>query len=457
MPATEKVYDFLIIGGGPTGTTAATYLARYGYSVMLFERTLFPRQHEGESLLPFCTPLLKDLGVIPEMDKHFVRKPGVQFASHDNEYKSSWWFRNIIPGENELSYHVIRAEFDHILLKNAIMNGASALQETRVEEVALTNEDGMVALTTSNPEHGRQNWKGKYVIDASGQDTFLGKKFGTKAAVKHLDRVAFLAHWGNANYTYGLDQGLLNMIYLEDKKKGWMAIQPVGKDRLSVALIIDRNYLKQQKKILFAQYPDNWQEMLYKQEIKAAPFAHHILEQAVIVQKLVVLSDYSYTTSQRFGKNYALLGDAFKFLDPIFASGVYLGMNSARLFAEGIHQTIQQKESGSLPLDQVFNQITGAYDLVEKFINIFYDPSSLNLSEINPQTGEIHNEHQLAFSLVHFLLAGDFFTNYQKYSEFLDLLSNPIQLKRWKALVNSKQVFGQPTYSFKEIFGSIID
>ena len=36
-----------IIGGGPAGSTAATMLAKQGYSVDLFEREKFPREHIG--------------------------------------------------------------------------------------------------------------------------------------------------------------------------------------------------------------------------------------------------------------------------------------------------------------------------------------------------------------------------------------------------------------------------
>ena len=44
--------DIAIIGGGPSGSTAATLLAQKGYAVELFEREHFPRFHIGESMIP---------------------------------------------------------------------------------------------------------------------------------------------------------------------------------------------------------------------------------------------------------------------------------------------------------------------------------------------------------------------------------------------------------------------
>jgi flavin-dependent dehydrogenase len=458
MSDKNRLYDFIVIGGGPTGSTVATYLSRYGYSVMVFERAKFPRQHEGESLLPFCNPIFKDLGIVDELKKKFVRKPGVRFASCDNKSNATWFFHNIIPGENAISYHVIRAEFDDLLLKNTLQHGGFALQETRVEEVKLpTGIDDLVYVSTRHPERGVEHWRTRFVIDASGQDTFLAKRLGTKRPVQDLDRIAFLAHWGNGRYIHGLEQGLINIIYLDERKKGWFAIQPVGKDRLSVALIIDRKYLKEQKQILSIQDPDNWQLNLYLQEIQNSPFAHEILEQATIVQKLIMVSDYSYSTDQRFGKYYALLGDAYKFLDPIFATGVFLGMNSAKLFAEAMHQTLQDEGGGAQGLDKAFETIYGAYTLVERFINIFYDPESFNLSELDPELGSKYQDFEIAFSMVHYLLAGDFFTNHEKYSAFLDLLKDPNQFKRWRSLVVSRTIDTDVSYTYEDIFGSIVD
>ena len=45
--------DVVVIGGGPAGSTAATLLARKGFSVTLLERERFPRFQVGESLLPY--------------------------------------------------------------------------------------------------------------------------------------------------------------------------------------------------------------------------------------------------------------------------------------------------------------------------------------------------------------------------------------------------------------------
>ncbi|GAB4134590.1 MAG: hypothetical protein Fur0041_08030 [Bacteroidia bacterium] len=457
----ERIYDFAIIGGGPTGSSSAIYLKRKGYSVAVIEREKFPRQHVGESLLPFCYPLFKELGVLDDMKKRFVRKPGARFTNHDGSKSSTWCFRNIIRDESYLSFHVVRADFDKMLLDKAKSEGAEVFEETKVEQVHLHEPDGIVRIDAISSNGIPLNFQARFLIDASGQDTFLARRLGDKKAYKDLDRIAFLTHWKGAKYTQGIDVGLLQICYLPPHKSGWFGIQPVGKDRLSVGLIISRKYLKEQKeKFKKAGHEDDWQMQLYLQEIKEAPLTRDILEHAHIAQPLIAVSDFSYYAEKTFSHNFAMLGDSGKFLDPIFASGVYLGMNSSRMFADALDVLMKEgKEKGLAAMHEKKKHIDGAYNLVEKFVNIYYDPTSFNLAEISSTSESGYQGYETAFSLVHYLLAGDFFNNYERYSEFLDMLKNPKQFARWKNLVIDRPNLHEKTCgtSYHEIFGAIDD
>jgi hypothetical protein len=155
-----------------------------------------------------------------------------------------------------------------------------------------------------------------------------------------------------------------------------------------------------------------------------------------------------------------MLGDSGKFLDPIFASGVYLGMNSSKLFAEALDVLMKEgREKGMLAMTEKKKHIDGAYDLVEKFINIFYDPESFNLSALSSASESNYEGFETAFSLVHYLLAGDFFNNYERYGEFLDMLRSPKQFARWKHLVVDRPNLHEKSCGsdWKSIFGEIDD
>ena len=149
-------HDVIVIGGGPAGSSAATWLSRGGHRVLLLEREKFPREHVGESLLPFCYPLLQDLGVIDQLKKNFVRKPGVRFIDRDGNVSTTWCFDHVIKDETYLSFQVIRGEFDHILLKNAAKNGAEVREETTVTSADITSAPDQVTVTSLDST-GREN------------------------------------------------------------------------------------------------------------------------------------------------------------------------------------------------------------------------------------------------------------------------------------------------------------
>src|SRR3989344_7128830 len=109
-----QLYDVIIIGGGPSGSTSATLLAQKGFKVLLLEKELFPREHVGESLIPLSYDILKKQGLIDELNKIATRKPGVNFVDKDGIKQSLWCFKNVIKDEGYLTFHVIRSAFDKL-------------------------------------------------------------------------------------------------------------------------------------------------------------------------------------------------------------------------------------------------------------------------------------------------------------------------------------------------------
>ena len=86
--------DVLVIGGGPAGSTAATLLARKGFSVTLLERERFPRFQVGESLLPYNNDLFARLGVtVPMAQGSFTPKYGAGFVTADGALGYTFRFR----------------------------------------------------------------------------------------------------------------------------------------------------------------------------------------------------------------------------------------------------------------------------------------------------------------------------------------------------------------------------
>jgi len=430
----KKNYDVIVIGGGPAGSTVATYLTRADFDVLVLEKEVFPRFHIGETLLPYCYHIFKDLGVLEQMERDFSRKPGVTFSNENDSQHSNWCYAHLIKDESSLSFHVERSRFDHMLLKNAASEGADVREGVKVISSVVDEKTDSVQVKAQTKDN-IERFEARFLIDASGQDCFLGNSQKTKQPNRELSpRMAVSCQWENAKLDPTLLKGGLRVVHLEGEKKGWMWMIPVTEDKLSVGIVTESAYFLTRKKKL-KEFGKDWIAEYYKQEIFSTLLGKQILSEASTVNSIEINGDYSYRNTDKYGDHYAAIGDASAFLDPMFASGVYLGMKSAELVAKALTKKLNQNDCSALK--DAYQTIDGAYAFIEKMITTYYNPQAIKFADAQHAL-EYSNQKDI-FKLMHLLLAGDFFVNQEKYNKTLKVLNSRKKVEGFLHLTGQQQ------------------
>jgi flavin-dependent dehydrogenase len=354
MVSPTRMPDVLVIGGGPGGSTAATLLARKGFSVTLLERERFPRFQVGESLLPYNNDLFARLGIDGQLASGgFVPKHGAEFVTGDGTVGNIFHFAENLPKRYASAFQVKRAEFDDLLLRTAAANGVDVRQETAVTSVDVSDPTRAVVTTAQG-----ETLQARFVIDASGHGAILGNRVGGKEPVESLKKVAIFAHYTNVVLREGIDAGNTVIVVL---REGWFWMIPVSADVTSIGLVVDKDHLPR-----CGLTP----EELLARTIAATPFVGGRMTAAQRTTPVYVRRDFSFGMRRVVGENYALVGDAAGFLDPIFSTGVFMAMKSADLAADAIEARLHR---GALrPLQRYQRAVHSALGKYFRFIDHFY-------------------------------------------------------------------------------------
>jgi flavin-dependent dehydrogenase len=352
-------YDAIVIGGGPAGSTVAARLAQKKRSVVLFEKERFPRFHIGESLLPACVPLLDELGVHDQVRAKFLRKNAAEFVTADGSVHRRYTFDQSLLGEAKYAYEVDRASFDGMLLENAQRLGVDVRQGVQVKDFS-TSSSG-VEVTTD----GKETLKAEYLIDASGQSALVAKRFGQREMDQELKNFAVFAHYTGAERHSGDREGDITIVLGIDH---WWWVIPLTEDRTSIGLVGRKHFLRGQK-------PDT---TYFDAQLSINPVLKKRFQGATRVQPVRTISDYSYACQNVVGDRWLLVGDAAAFLDPVFSTGVCLGMLQGFRAADAVDGVLAGANR---------RQAFGAYARYQKasvgtfrkFVRGFYTPELVEL------------------------------------------------------------------------------
>ncbi|WP_407308023.1 NAD(P)/FAD-dependent oxidoreductase [Acinetobacter sp.] len=341
--STMQHTDVLIIGAGPSGSSAAALLRQKGYQVTIIEKQYFPRFSIGESLLPQSMVFLEEAGLLDTVREHvgefaFQFKNGAAFLR--GKQRSFYDFTQKFSEGPGTTWQVRRANFDHLLAQQAEKQGAEIRFGHEVIDVDVAPEHPI--LTVKDERQNIYQIQAKFLLDASGFGRILPKLLDLESPSNFPIRRAIFTH---------IEDGILDDPDFDREKvlitvhakdhRAWYWVIPFADGRSSFGVVAEQDFFAQYGFDGSAEYD---LEALFKRILADDESLSQVLRNAKFDTPVRTLVGYSANVKHLADRNYALLGNAGEFLDPVFSSGVTIALKSSSLAIPLVDQVLQGQQ-----------------------------------------------------------------------------------------------------------------
>jgi menaquinone-9 beta-reductase len=375
MPAADRsrACDVLVIGGGPSGSAAAYWLASAGHDVVLVERKHYPREKTcGDGLTPRSVRQLEDMGLADELAGAGHRYDGLRSHGFGKTLELRWPSHPDLPS---YGYVITRHDLDALVAQRAAKAGATVWEGA--EAVAPIVEGGLVRGATiknkDNPDASPVEVRARYVVVADGANSRFGRELGTTRNRSYPLGMAIRGYWTSPMHE---ERWIDSWLDIRDKDNnvlpgyGW--IFPVGDGRVNVGIGLLSTF-NQWKAVNTTHLLDAFVEYVPKEwdlrpETRCGPATGGRLPMGLSVGPHV-------------GPTYLVVGDAGGTINPFNGEGIAYAYETGRLAAEAVHTALASGDGLALKSYEERLEETYAlyYKVARAFVRLIGHPRAMRL------------------------------------------------------------------------------
>jgi geranylgeranyl reductase family protein len=342
----EDDADVIVVGAGPSGSTAAYYLAQAGLNVLLIEKSRFPRDKVcGDGLTPRAVKSLVAMGVDVSEEAGWLRNKGLRVIGGGMRLELEWPELGSYPG-----YGLVRtrASLDEQLARRAQAAGAKLLEGTTVTGPVLDDSGRITGVeVTAEPQEkskprsksdnaervpgDRQVYRARVVVAADGNSSRLSVAMGLRKRDDRPMGVAVRTYYTSPRHK---DDYLESWLDLWDGDRllpgyGWIfgmgdGTSNVGLGLLNTSDAFGKTDYRELLKRWLRSMPEEWG---YTEENRTEPIRGAALPMG-------------FNRTPHYHQGLLLAGDAAGMVNPFNGEGIAYAMESGEILARVTAQAL---------------------------------------------------------------------------------------------------------------------
>jgi flavin-dependent dehydrogenase len=340
--------------------------------VLLLERERHPRFHLGESMLPNSLGVLEAIGVLDAVRERFLVKRGARFVDGQDPGRTSRYsFADAFHARWTHAFQVPRDAFDELLFRHAQACGVDAREGWTVTRIV--REDGRgesraVGVEARDPQGAMHALDASFVVDATGRDAMTARAARDARVIPGLDRTALYTQVRGGFRDEGERVGDIQIVVFgqgSDTGPAWFWLIPFADGRTSVGAVVSNAWVR-------AHGAAGGPEVLLDAALAEAPAVAQMIAGCQRLLPPAATADFSFRTGTVRGEGWIAVGDATGFIDPLFSTGLHLGLCSALKGADAVYEALRAGDLSPCRFDGWERDVRAGADVFLGAVQAFY-------------------------------------------------------------------------------------